>query len=58
MLIAAMILKDACSCDKTRHVLKNRDIALPTNAYIFKDIGFPVIIYGRERHKEGSALKN
>ena len=30
-------------------ILKSRDITLPTNVHIVKDIFFPVVMYGYER---------
>ena len=36
------------SCDKTRQLLKCRDIALPTKVRLFKAMVFPVLMYGCE----------
>ena len=36
------------SCDKTRQLLKCRDIALPTKVRLFKAMVFPVLMYGYE----------
>ena len=37
------------SYDKSRYVLKNRDIILPTKVHIVKAMVFPVVIYRSER---------
>ena len=34
--------------DKPRHILKRRDIALPTKVHKVKAMVFPVVIYGCE----------
>ena len=52
MVTAAMKLKDACSLeesyDKPRHILKSRDITLPTKVCIVKAMVFSVVLYGCE----------
>ena len=52
MVIAAMKLKDACSLEEPvinlDSILKNRDIALPTNIRLIKAMVFLVIMYGCE----------
>ena len=49
MLTAAMKLKDTCSLegsyDKSRQLLKIRDITLPEKVRIVKAMVFPVVIY-------------
>ena len=40
------------------HILKSRDITLPTKVYIVKVMVFPVVMYGCELdHEEGLAPK-
>ena len=36
------------SYDQPRHILKSRDITLPTTVHLVKAIIFPVIMYGCE----------
>ena len=52
MVTAAMKLKDACSLkksyDKPRHILKSRDVTLPTKVSLVKAMVFPVVMYGCE----------
>ena len=36
------------SYDQPRHILKNRDIILPTKAHLVKAMVFPVVMYGCE----------
>ena len=36
------------SCDQPRHLLKNRDITLPTKVCVVKAMVFPVVMYGCE----------
>ena len=52
MVTAAMKLKDACSGKKSMtnldHILKCRDITLPTKVYLVKAMVFPVVMYGCE----------
>ena len=36
------------NCDKTRQVLKSRDITLPTKVHTVKAMVFPVVMYGYE----------
>ena len=52
MVIAAMKLKDACSLEEPvinlDSILKNRDIALPTNIRLIKAMVFLVVMYGCE----------
>ena len=36
------------NCDKTRQVLKSRDITLPTKVHTVKAMVFPVVMYGCE----------
>ena len=40
------------SYDKSRYVLKNRDIILPTKVHIVKAMVFPVVIYRSEMDDE------
>ena len=52
MVIAAIKLKDTYpwkeSYDQPRHILKSRDITLPTNVHLVKAMVFPVVMYGCE----------
>ena len=52
MVTVAMKFKDACSLkesyDKPRHILKSRDITLPTKVCIVKAMTFSVVLYGCE----------
>ena len=52
MVTVAMKFKDACSLkesyDKPRHILKSRDITLPTKVCIVKAMIFSVVLYGCE----------
>ena len=53
VVTAAMKLKDAAiwkkSYDQPRqHILKSRDITLPTKVYLVKAMVFPVVMYGCE----------
>ena len=52
MVTAAMKLKDACSSGKgminLNNMCKIRDITLPTEVHLVKDVVFPVVIYGCE----------
>ena len=55
MVTAAMKLKDAYSLEgglwptpNLDSMLKNRDITLPTKAYLVKAMVFPVVRYGCE----------
>ena len=34
--------------DQPRHILKNRDITLPTNVHLVKAMVFSVVVYGCE----------
>ena len=47
-----MKLKDACSLkksyDKPRHILKSRDVTLPTKVSLVKAMVFPGVMYGHE----------
>ena len=36
------------SYDKPRHILKSRDITLPTKVHLVKARAFPVVMYGCE----------
>ena len=50
MVTAAMKLKDSCSLEKksyeiARHILKSRDITLPTKVRPVKAMVFPVVMY-------------
>ena len=44
-----MKLKDACSLkksyDKPRHILKSRDVTLPTKVSLVKAMVFPAVMY-------------
>ena len=51
MVTAAMILKDACSLEKSYDqlsILKIRDNSLPTKVHLVKDVFFPVVMYESE----------
>ena len=53
MVTATVKLKDACSLDKELwpnldSIFKSRDITLPTNVHLVKDMVFPVVMYGCE----------
>ena len=53
MVIVAMKLKDAYSLEgkvmtNLDSILKSRDITLPTNVRLVKDMIFPVVMYGCE----------
>ena len=53
MVTAAMKLKDTYSLEKKvmtklDHILKSRDITLPTNVRLVKAMVFPVVMYGCE----------
>ena len=54
MVTASMKLKDTCSLGKKKAminleiILKSRDITLPTKVCLFKDMVFPVVMYGCE----------
>ena len=52
MVAKAMKLKDACSLkksyDKPRHILKSRDVTLPTKVSLVKAMVFPGVMYGHE----------
>ena len=58
MVTAAMKLEDASwkkGYDKSRQLLKSRDITLLTKVCIVKAMVFPVVMYGYDEldHKEG-----
>ena len=36
------------SYDQARHILKSRDISLPTKVHLVKAMVFPVVMYGYE----------
>ena len=54
MVTEAMKLKDTCYLEEKKAmtnldiILKSRDITLPTNIHIVKDMVFPVVMYGCE----------
>ena len=52
MVTAAMKLKDTCtlkeSYDKTKWLIKSRDITLQTKVHILKAMVIPVVMYGCE----------
>ena len=54
MVIAAMILKDACLLlgrkvmTNLDSIFKSRDITLPTKVHLVKAMVFPVVMYGCE----------
>ena len=52
-MIAAMKLKDTYSLEgkvmtNLDSILKSRDITLPTNVHLVKDMVFPLVMYGCE----------
>ena len=53
MVIAAIKLKDATPEKKSyvqprQHIIKSRDITLPTKVHLVKAMIFPVVMYGCE----------
>ena len=50
--VSAKQLKDT---DKPRHVLKSRDITLPTKVCLVKAMVFPVVVYGCESKRNQNA---
>ena len=53
MVTAAMKLKDACSLEEKleqsrQHIIKSRDMTLPTKVRLVKAMVFPVVMYGCE----------